>query len=207
VNPGTTGIINIEREAELSGRSHTKGVLIIAGFLRERFGGGRPITLTSSIAFEQSYGGVEGDSASSTEVYALLSALSGLPVRQGVAVTGSVDQKGDIQPVGRINDKIEGFFKVCSLKGLTGDQGVIVPVANLRDLMLDQEVVEAVRRRKFHIYPVSTVQEGIEILTGSPAGERDASGRYTEGSIFRLADDRLSRYHEILRDYLKGPAL
>ena len=207
VSPGTAGIINIEREAELSGRSHTKGVLIIAGFLRERFGGTRPITLTSSLAFEQSYGGVEGDSASSTEVYALLSALSGLPVSQGVAVTGSVDQKGDIQPVGGINDKIEGFFKVCAIKGLTGDQGVMVPVANLRDLMLDDEVVEAVRKKKFHIYPVRTVQEGIEILTGVPAGDRDASGRYPEGSVFGLADERLRQYSEILREYLKTPSL
>ncbi|HET6373316.1 MAG TPA: ATP-binding protein, partial [Candidatus Polarisedimenticolia bacterium] len=147
VSPGTAGIINIEREALLSGKHHTKGVLIIGGFLREKFGTNRPVTLTASIAFEQSYFGVDGDSASSTEVYALLSALSGLPLKQGIAVTGSVDQKGDVQPVGGINDKIEGYYKVCLVKGLAADQGVIVPRANLGDLMLDEQVIEAVRKR------------------------------------------------------------
>ncbi|HEY3175504.1 MAG TPA: AAA family ATPase, partial [Candidatus Polarisedimenticolia bacterium] len=205
VSPGTAGIINIEREAQLSGRTHTKGVLIIGGFLREKFGAARPVTVTASIAFEQSYSGVEGDSASSTEVYALLSALAGAPVRQGIAVTGSVDQKGYIQPVGGINDKIEGFFKVCALKGLTGTQGVIVPQANLRDLMLDEEVVEAVRRKRFHIYPVRTVEEGIEVLTGSPAGQRDPSGRYPEGTIFRLVDDKLAHYNDLVRRHSVTP--
>ncbi|HZI94668.1 MAG TPA: AAA family ATPase, partial [Patescibacteria group bacterium] len=207
VSPGTAGIINIEREALMSGSFHTKGVLIIGGFLRERFGGSSPVTLTASIAFEQSFGGVDGDSASSTEVYALLSALAGLPLRQGIAVTGSVDQKGYIQPVGGINDKIEGFYKTCLLKGLTGDQGVIVPQSNLRDLMLDEDVVEAVRRRKFHIYPVQTVEEGIEILTGVSAGKPDGAGSYPEDSVFGLAAARLGRFNDTVRAFFKGSSL
>jgi len=201
VSPGTAGIINIESEALLSGESHTKGVLIIAGFLRERFGVNKPVTATASIAFEQSYGGVDGDSASSTEVYALLSALAGLPIHQGIAVTGSVDQKGDIQPVGGINEKVEGFYKVCLIKGLSGDQGVIIPEANLRDLMLDEEVVQAVKKRRFHIYPVRTVEQGAEILMGMPAGRPDASGRYPEDSIFGRVDRRLVTYNELVREY------
>jgi len=201
VSPGTTGIINIEREARLSGSTHTKGVLIIGGLLRERFGATKPVTLTASLAIEQSYGGIEGDSASSTEVYALLSALSGLPARQGIAVTGSVDQKGDIQPVGGINEKIEGFYKACVAKGIRSDQGVIVPRANIPDLMLDDEVVDAVRRGKFHIYPVSTVEEGIEILTGVAAGQRDADGRYPAGTVMGLVDERLDRFGEAVRRY------
>ena len=203
-SPGTTGIINIEREAQMSGRTHTKGVLIIAGFLREKFGATKPINVTASLAFEQSYSGVEGDSASSTEIYALLSALSGLPVRQGIGVTGSVDQKGDVQPVGGINDKIEGFFKVCLMRGLTGDQGVILPEANIQDLMLDPEIVEAVRKRLFHVYPVRSVEEGIEILTGVPAGSREPSGRYPETTIFRRVDDKLTSYNEMIRRQFPG---
>ncbi len=201
VSPGTSGIISIEREARLSGRHHTKGVLIIGGLLRERFGGDKPIALTASITFEQSYGGVDGDSASSAEVYALLSALSDLPLRQGIGVTGSVDQKGDIQPVGGINDKIEGFYKACLVKGTSGDQGVVVPEANLRDLMLDDAVVEAVRRRKFHIYPVRRIEEGIEILTGVPAGTPDTRGAYPVGSVFRRVNDRLATYSDLVRRY------
>ncbi len=207
VSPGTAGIINIEREAHLSGRHHTKGVLIIGGFLREKFGATRPVTLTSSIAFEQSYGGVDGDSASSAEVYALLSALAGLPLPQGIAVTGSVDQKGDIQPVGGINHKIEGFYKVCLVKGLTGEQGVIVPEANIRDLMLDEQVVAAVKSRKFHIYPVRTIEEGIEILSGVPAGAHDSQGRYPDGTVFRRVDDRLSQYNDLVRRYSPASSL
>jgi predicted ATP-dependent protease len=169
--------------------------------LREKFGARRPLALTASITFEQSYAGVDGDSASSGEVYALLSALSGLPLRQGIAVTGSVDQKGDIQPVGGINDKVEGFFKVCSMKGLTGEQGVIVPEANLRDLMLDDSVVEAVRKKKFHIYPVRSIEEGIEILSGVEAGMTNPSADYPEGTVFRLVDDRLARYNDLIKEH------
>ncbi len=199
-SPGTEGIVSIEREAQLSGKHHTKGVLTIGGLLREKFGSKRPLALTASITFEQSYAGVDGDSASSGEIYALFSALSGLPLRQGIAVTGSVDQKGDIQPVGGINDKIEGFFKVCCIKGLTGEQGVIVPDSNLRDLMLDEAVVEAVRKKKFHIYPVRTIEEGIEILSGVPAGTANPS-EYPEGTVFRLVDDRLAQYNEAIKEH------
>ncbi len=207
VSPGTSGIISLEREADMSGRYHTKGVLTIGGFLREKFGLKKPVTLTASITFEQSYAGIEGDSASSAEVYIILSALARLPLRQGLGVTGSVDQKGDIEPVGGINDKIEGFFKVCSIKGLTGDQGVIMPEANLRDLMLDDEVVEAVKKRKFHIYPVRTIEEGIEILSGVPAGLPDASGCYPDKTVFRLVDDRLTEYSELMKKFAPAPPL
>jgi len=207
VSPGTSGVINIEREARLSGSAHTKGVLIIGGFLRERFGASKPVTVTASLAFEQSYVGIDGDSASSTEVYALLSALSGIPIRQGIAVTGSVDQKGDIQPVGGINEKIEGFYKACADRGLRGDQGVVVPEANVGDLMLDEEVVEAVRRRRFHIVPVRRVEEGIEALTGVPAGRMDAEGRYPAGTVMALADERLALFNEAVRLYGAQPHL
>lgn len=198
VSPGTAGIINIEREAEMSGSSHTKGVLIIGGYMRAMFGAGKPIALTGSVALEQSYGTVDGDSASSTEIYALLSALSGVAIRQGISVTGSVDQMGDIQPVGGINDKIEGFFRVCRMLGLTGEQGVLVPRSNVQELMLEEEVLEAVRRRKFHIYPVGTIPEGIEILTGIAAGARGEDGRYPDRTIFGLADARLTRFNEVV---------
>jgi predicted ATP-dependent protease len=205
VSPGTAGLINIEREASLSGRTHTKGMLILGGFLRETFGRHRPLTLTASVAFEQSYGGVEGDSASASEIFALLSALSDAPLDQGLAVTGSVDQKGDIQPVGGINEKIEGFFRVCEIKGLTGRQGVIIPDANRSDLMLDDAVVDAVRGGRFHVYPVQHVSEAMEILTGVPAGEPDELGRYPEGTLLRRVADRLDRFAEQVRRL--GPTL
>ncbi|HXI04235.1 MAG TPA: AAA family ATPase [Candidatus Saccharimonadales bacterium] len=192
-SPGSAGIINIEREARLSGSSHDKGVLIIGGYFRERFGLDRPVTFTASIAFEQSYGGIDGDSASATEIFAVLSALSGKAIDQGIAVTGSVDQKGMIQPVGGINLKIEGFFHICKRRGLTGRQGVIIPETNVRDLMLNEEVVEAVRRGRFHLYPVRTVEEGIEILTGVPAGARNAKGEYPDGSLYDAVNRRLAR--------------
>ena len=199
--PGDAGIINIEREAKLSGRTHDKGVLIIGGLFRERFGCNRPVTFTASLAFEQSYAGVDGDSASSTEVYALLSALSGLPIDQGIAVTGSVDQKGIVQPVGSINHKIEGFFEVCRAKGLTGTQGVIIPLENVPDLMLREEVVETVRHKRFHIWPVRTIEEGIEILTGVPAGPIDKNGAYPDGSVFALVDRRLGEIAEMVKKH------
>lgn len=198
---GKAGIINIEREANLSGRLHDKGVQILAGYLRERFAQDKPLTLAASVCFEQSYAGVDGDSASSTEVYALLSSLSGVPIRQGIAVTGSVNQKGDIQAIGGLNQKIEGFYKLCKAKGLNGEQGVILPIDNVPDLMLREEVVAAVREGKFHLYPVSTIDEGIEILTGVRAGARRDDGIVEEGTINSLVDKRLKQLAEGLKDY------
>ncbi|MBI5017438.1 MAG: AAA family ATPase [Deltaproteobacteria bacterium] len=171
VGAGTAGLVNIEREARLSGSTHDKGVLILAGFLRNRFGRNRPLAFTASIAFEQSYGGIDGDSASSTELYALLSRLGDLPLRQDLAVTGSVNQLGEIQAIGGVNEKIEGFYRVCKAVGLTGRQGVLIPDANVRHLVLHPEVVDAVREGRFHIYPVRTVDEGMTVLTGLPAGQ------------------------------------
>jgi len=200
--PGDAGIINIEREARLSGSTHDKGVLIIGGYFRSKYGHNKPVTFSASLAFEQSYGGVDGDSASSTEIYALLSALSELPLRQGIAVTGSVDQRGNIQPVGGINQKIEGFFEVCRVKGLTGEQGVILPLANAGDLMLREEIVEAVRKKKFRLFPVATIDAGIEILTGVAAGERRKDGSFPERTVHGLVDRRLAEMAEIVRRYV-----
>ncbi len=188
---GKAGIINIEREADLSGRTHNKGVLILGGYLRGKYAQDKPLTLTASLAFEQSYGGIDGDSASSTEVYAILSSLSNLPLRQDIAVTGSVNQNGEIQPIGGVNQKIEGFFDVCRSRGLTGRQGVIIPHQNVGDLMLRKDVVEAAAAGKFHIYPVRTIDQGAEILTGVPAGERSREGAYPAGTINFLVDQKL----------------
>jgi predicted ATP-dependent protease len=173
---GSAGIVNIEREARLSGSTHDKGLLILAGYLRNRFGRARPLSFTASIAFEQSYSGIDGDSASSTELYALLSRLAGLPLRQDLAVTGSVNQMGEVQAIGGVNEKIEGFFRVCKAVGLTGTQGVLIPEANERHLVLHPEVIDAVRRGEFHVYSVRTIDEGMEILTGLAAGEAGLSG-------------------------------
>ncbi len=188
---GKAGIINIEREADLSGSTHNKGVLILGGYLRTMFAQDKPLAMSASIAFEQSYSGVDGDSASSTEMYALLSSLSGVPIRQGIAVTGSVSQNGEIQAIGGVNHKIEGFFACCKAKGLTGEQGVLIPKANVADLMLRSEVVEAVRAKRFHVWAVGTIEEGIEILTGKKAGKRAEDGTYPEDSIYGLVDARL----------------
>jgi lon-related putative ATP-dependent protease len=196
---GRAGVINIEREADLSGRTHNKGVLILGGYLRGKYAQDKPMTMSVSIAFEQSYSGVEGDSASSTEVYAILSALSGLPLRQDVAVTGSINQKGEIQPIGGVNEKIEGFYHVCKAQGLIGTQGVIIPHQNVKDLMLKNEVVDAVREGKFHVYPVKTVDQGIEILTGIKAGERKEDGKFPEGTVNYLVDKQLREYAENLK--------
>ncbi len=196
---GRAGLINVEREANLSGRLHDKGMQIIAGYLRAKFAQDKPLSLAASICFEQSYSGVDGDSASSTEVYALLSALSGLPIRQDIAVTGSVNQQGDIQPIGGVNQKIEGFYDVCRVKGLTGQQGVIIPIENIEDLMLRDDVVEAVAAGKFHILPVATVDEGIEILTGVRAG--GSNGRFEPGTVFALVDQRLREMAKTLKSY------
>jgi ATP-dependent Lon protease len=191
---GRAGIINIEREAAMSGPTHNKGVLILGGFLRATFAQDKPLVLSASIAFEQSYSGIDGDSASSTEVYALLSSLSGVPLRQEIAVTGSVNQHGEIQPIGGVNLKIEGFYDVCKARGLTGRQGVLIPHQNITDLMLRHDVVDAVREGKFHIYATRTIDQGIELLTGTPAGKRNGKRGFTEGSIFALADAKLKEF-------------
>ena len=198
---GKAGIINIEREADLSGRTHNKGVLILAGYLRGKYAQDKPLTLTSSICFEQSYGGIDGDSASSTEVYAILSSLADLPIRQEMAVTGSVNQNGEIQPIGGVNQKIEGFFDVCQVRGLTGTQGVMIPHQNVGDLMLRKDIVEAVSQGKFHIHPIETVDQGIEILTGVPAGEKDPSGSYPEGTVNFLVDKKLKDLSESMKKF------
>ena len=198
---GKSGIINIEREAELSGRTHNKGVLILGGYLRGKYAQDKPLTLTASLAFEQSYGGVDGDSASSTEVYAILSSLSGLPLRQDLAVTGSVNQNGEIQPIGGVNQKIEGFFGVCQNRGLTGKQGVMIPHQNVGDLMLHKDVVEAVAAGKFHIYPVRNIDQGVEILTGVPAGEKSKDGAYPAGTVNSLVDQRLQDLAKRMKEF------
>lgn len=195
---GREGIINIERETEMSGNIHSKGVLTLNGYLGGKFAQERQLGLTAQVTFEQLYGGVEGDSASSAELYAILSSLSGVPVRQNLAVTGSVNQMGEIQPIGGVNEKIEGFFDICKLKGLTGNQGVIIPESNIDNLMLKDEVIKAVNKNMFHIYAVKKIEEGIELLTGVPAGEHDTFGRYPYGSIFYLADQKLKEYNKIL---------
>ena len=198
---GKSGLINIEREARLSGRLHDKGMQIIAGFLRARFAQDKPLSLAASLCFEQSYSGVEGDSASSTEVFALLSALSGLPIRQEIAVTGSVNQQGDIQPIGGVNQKIEGFFDVCRVLGFTGKQGVIIPSENIEDLMLRDDTVDAVARGQFQILPVATVEQGIEILTGVKAGARGANGEFEADTVFALVDKRLREWAQALKQF------
>ena len=198
---GRAGVINIEREADLSGRTHNKGVLILGGYLRGKYAQNKPFSLSASIAFEQSYSGVDGDSASSTEVYAILSSLAQLPLRQDIAVTGSINQKGEIQPIGGVNEKIEGFFDVCKAKGLTGTQGVIIPSQNVQNLMLRLDVVEAVADGKFHIYPIKTLDEGIEILTGLRAGKRAKDGDFEEGTVNFLVDQELQRLAKSWKDF------
>ncbi len=201
VSVGREGAVSIDREAKMSGNIHTKGLLTLGGFLRERFAQNKPISLNASLSFEQSYGMVDGDSASSTELYVLLSAISKIPIFQGIAVTGSVSQKGEVQPIGGVNHKIKGFFDICKHKGLTGKQGVMIPSKNVRNLMLDQEVVDAVAEGKFHIWPVTTIEEGIEILTGVEAGELQPDGTYPEGTVFRKVDDRLKEIMAIIKEY------
>jgi predicted ATP-dependent protease len=193
---GRGGIINIERESKLSGKAHDKGVLILGGFLGGKYAQQHPLSLSSSVCFEQSYDDVDGDSASSTELYAILSSLAEIPIRQSIAVTGSVNQNGEIQAIGGINYKIEGFFDLCRLKGLTGRQGVLIPRANLRNLMLRSDVVEAAQAGKFHIYAVGTIDEGIEVLTGVPGGERKRDGGYPDGSVNERVQKKLLHYAE-----------
>ena len=197
---GKSGIINIEREVELSGSTHSKGVYILSGYLGEMFAQDIPLSLTASICFEQLYNGVDGDSASSTELYAILSSLSGVPINQSLAVTGSVNQKGEIQPIGGVNEKIEGFFQICKIRGLNGSHGVIIPIQNKKNLNLSDEVLEAVKSKEFHIYAISTIEEGIELLTGVPAGKKDSNGRFPAGSINYLAYEKLKKYAKISKD-------
>lgn len=193
---GKAGVINIERETEMSGSSHSKGILILRGYFGEKFAQDFPLSLTASLCFEQLYNGVDGDSASSTECYAILSSLSGMPINQAIAVTGSVNQKGIIQPIGGVNEKIEGFYAICKKRGLTGEQGVIIPIQNVRNLHLSDNVIESVKQGKFHIYAVSTIDEGIEILTGVPAGKQTKSGTYPAGTINYLVYEKLKKYYE-----------
>ena len=200
---GKGNIINIEREAKMSGRIHSKGVLILSGYLGDKFAQDKPLALSASICFEQLYEEVEGDSASSTELYCLLSSLSDLPLRQDIAVTGSVDQRGKIQPIGGVNQKIEGFYDVCKAKGLTGSQGVMIPQANVKHLMLKDEIVQAVKEKRFHIYPVETIDEGIEILTGYKAGVKQKNGKYAKGTVNYKVNQRLKKYAKIATSFGK----
>lgn len=197
---GKSGVINVEREVELSGSSHSKGVLILTGYLGEMFAQDIPLSLTASICFEQLYNGVDGDSASSTELYAILSSLSGVPINQAIAVTGSVNQKGDIQPIGGVNDKIEGFFQICKMRGLDGNHGVMIPIQNVKNLNLSDEVVQAVKEGKFHVYAVNNIEEGIEVLTGVPAGRKDKTGAFPAGSINYLVYEKLKKYAKVAKD-------
>ncbi|RIK44069.1 MAG: ATP-dependent protease [Chloroflexi bacterium] len=198
---GPGEVVNIEREVEMSGPLHSKGVLILAGFLRSRYAQQRPLSLSASLVFEQSYGGVDGDSASSTELYALLSAIAQVPIRQSFAVTGSVNQFGQVQAIGGVNEKIEGFFDLCKARGLTGDQGVLIPAANVKHLMLRQDVVEAVAAKQFAIYPIRTIDEGIEVLTGMKAGEPNAKGQYPAGTFNRKVADALAVFAEKSKEF------
>lgn len=193
---GKNGVVNIEREVAMSGNTHSKGVYILSAYIGEKYAQDYPLSLTASICFEQLYNGVDGDSASSTELYAILSSLSGVPIRQSLAVTGSVNQKGEIQPVGGVTDKIEGFFRVCKAKGLTEENGVLIPIQNVKNLNLSDEVIEAVENGKFHIYPISTIDEGIEVLTGIKSGKMQDTGMYEKNSINYLVQKKLRKYAE-----------
>ena len=197
---GKKGFVNIERESEMSGSTHNKGVYILGGYLGQKFAQKYPLVLTAHIAFEQSYGGVDGDSASSTELYALLSSLSEVPINQGLAVTGSVNQYGEIQPIGGVNEKVEGFYNVCKNKGLTGTQGVLIPHQNVNNLMLDDEVIQSVRDGQFHIYRVRTIEEGIELLTGVPAGRADENGEYEPGTVYGKVSEKLRLFMEFAKE-------
>jgi lon-related putative ATP-dependent protease len=201
IGVGREGVMDIEREAAMGGPIHTKGVLILSGYIANRFSQDKPLSLSARLVFEQSYEGVEGDSASSTELYAILSALSGLPVRQSIAVTGSVNQKGEVQAIGGVNEKLEGFFEVCKAKGLTGEQGAMIPASNVQNLMLKEELVAAAKAGKFRIYPVRSIDEGIEVLTGVPAGERRKDGTFKEGTVNYMVDKRLREMAEKLREF------
>ncbi len=198
---GKEGVVNIERKVELSGKTHDKGILILSGYLGGRYADKKPLSLSASVCFEQSYDMIDGDSASSTELFAILSTIANVPIKQGVAVTGSVNQWGEIQPIGAVNQKIEGFFDVCRAKGLTGEQGVIIPRKNVKNLMLRDDVIEAVRQGRFHIYPIDHVDQGITILTGIEAGKEDGKGRFPDASINARVMVRLDEMADELRNY------
>ena len=200
ISLGKEGVVNIERESKLSGNLHTKGVMILSGYLKEKYARDKPLSLSASLAFEQSYGLVDGDSASGAELLALLSALAQTPLFQGIAVTGSVSQKGEMQPIGGVNQKIEGFFEVCRIRGLTGQQGVIIPEANIKDLMLKKEVIEAVEKGLFQVYAISEIEEGLEILAGKKAGKSKKDGSYPQNSLNARIETRLRQMNSILRE-------
>ncbi|MFH2092105.1 MAG: ATP-binding protein [Pseudomonadota bacterium] len=200
---GKPGIINVEHESDLSGQTHDKGIMIIAGYLGRMFAQNYPLSVSISITFEQSYDGIDGDSASSTELYAVLSSLSGVPIRQEIAVTGSVNQKGEIQAIGGVNEKVEGFFDICVKKGFTKKQGVIIPASNVKNLVLRADVVQAIRKKHFHLYQIRTIEEGIEVLTGKKAGQPDENYNYPEDTVFGQAQKKLRRYHELSLRYGK----
>ncbi len=201
IGVGREGVIDIEREAKMGGPIHTKGVLILSGYINDRYARDKPLSLSARLVFEQNYSGVEGDSASSTELYAILSSLSGLPIKQNIAVTGSVNQKGEVQAIGGVNEKIEGFFEVCRAKGLTGEQGVMIPESNVQNLMLKEEILEAVRGGTFSVYSIKSIDEGIEVLTGAKAGQRRDDGTYEEGTVNYLVDKHLREMTEKIKEY------
>ena len=205
VGLGREGVVDIEREAKMGGPIHTKGVLILSGYLNEKYAQDKPLSLSAHLVFEQNYGGVEGDSASSTELYAILSALSGIPIKQSIAVTGSVNQKGEVQAIGGVNEKIEGFFEICKAKGFTGQQGVMMPKSNKQNLMLKEEIVDAVRAGRFHIYAVKTIDEGIEVLTGTKAGERRQDGTFESETVNCRVEKQLKYMAEKLKDFPTVP--
>ncbi|MDD1639901.1 MAG: AAA family ATPase [Methanomicrobiales archaeon] len=204
VGVGRGGIMDIERESAMGGPTHTKGVLILSGYLASKYSQDKPLSLSARLVFEQSYSGIDGDSASSTELYAILSALSGLPIRQTLAVTGSVNQRGEVQAIGGVNEKLEGFFEVCKVQGLTGEQGAMIPASNVQNLMLKEEIVEAAKAGKFRIYPVKTIDEGIEVLTGVPAGQRGEDGKFPKGTVNFLVDRRLRELAETYKEFKAG---
>ena len=197
---GKGGVVAIDREVKMSGPIHDKGVLILSGYLNGKFGFNQQVSISATITFEQNYEGIDGDSASSTELYGLLSSLSNIPIKQGYAVTGSVNQWGEVQPIGGVNHKIEGFFDICKKQGLTGEQGVLIPKTNVKNLMLKQEVIDAVAEGVFHIYPISSIEQGIEVLTGVPAGMANAKGEYPKGTIYRAVRDRIREMSELLKE-------
>jgi len=204
ISPGRDGLLDVERESNLGGRLHTKGVMILTGYLADRFARDIPLTMSARITFEQSYDEVDGDSASSTELYAILSKLSGIPLNQGLAVTGSVNQFGEVQAIGGVNEKIEGFFRVCKVKGLDGRQGVLIPSTNVGNLMLDNEVVNAIESGYFHIYAISDIASGMEILTGINYGQRNDDGSFPEDSISHKVQSRLIQLADDTRDFMKA---
>jgi predicted ATP-dependent protease len=200
VYAGKTGVVNIEREIKLSGKIHEKAILILSNYLGKKYAAKKPISLSASITFEQLYGMVEGDSATCAELYALLSAIAGVPIKQNIAITGSMDQNGNVQPIGGVNEKIEGFFELCRLRGLDGSHGVIIPSRNIKNLMLHKDVIGAVRDGKFNLYAIDHIEEGVEILMGIAAGEQRPDGTYKEDTIDYLVEKRLTEIRESLKE-------